>query len=469
MKENNMQLRTMSNRDDLLDKDVWKVEELGLNPSFVNSLYQLNFSKLSPLWFKQAVKKFVRFQSTRNSLSSCRSYIVQLIHFGTFLNLHHEGITPEKIDRRICVKFIEYLSQLDLSISTRITVLIHLRTFHQIMMQENWLPWSNIALIYSSDFPKRAEHIPRFIPESVLSQLQQNLYHLPEYTQRLINLLLETGRRISEICSLPFDCLELDDEKDAFLKVDDKKLKKSYLIPISLDCTKLIKEQQKYALKDADKQQQILYLFPSRRSGRTPHVAAPHIRKVLDKLAEKYSIKDVNGKLWHFHPHQFRHTVGTRMINAGVSQVIVQRYLGHESPEMTARYAHIHDETLKAAFHSYQSRLIDIHGKEHRVGQSTDDAKWLQYNMMAQALPNGICGLPSPQQRCPHANACLNCAHFCTNKQFLPQHRTQLEATNKIIKAAKTNGWQRQLEMNIAVKENLEKIIISLEEENRGD
>jgi integrase len=36
------------------------------------------------------------------------------------------------------------------------------------------------------------------------------------------------------------------------------------------------------------------------------------------------------------------------MINNGVPQHIVQRYLGHESPQMTAVYAHIHDSTAQA-------------------------------------------------------------------------------------------------------------------------
>ena len=135
---------------------------------------------------------------------------------------------------------------------------------------------------------------------------------------------------------------------------------------------------------------------------------------------------------------------------------------------MTARYAHIHNDTLKAAFQSYQTKLVDIRGEKYDVRNSQDDAKWLQHNVMAQALPNGICGLPSPQQRCPHANACLSCTNFRTHKEFLPQHRTQLGVTNKIIETAKEKGWNRQLEANLSVKENLERIITSLEEEKNG-
>ncbi len=35
----------------------------------------------------------------------------------------------------------------------------------------------------------------------------------------------------------------------------------------------------------------------------------------LDKLAVSHNIQDENGKLWRFESHQFRHTVGTEMIN----------------------------------------------------------------------------------------------------------------------------------------------------------
>lgn len=464
MRKINKQTQPIINRDELLEKDIWDVEDLGLTPDYLYSTYHLNFSKITPLWFKQAVKKFVRFQSTKRSLATCRSYITKLIHFGLFLSVHHKKITPQKINRQIILEFMEYMITTKLGVTTRALTLLHIRTFHQIVVQEKWLPWTESALIYFGDLPRTAEKIPRFIPETVLFQLQQHLRHLPEAMQNLITVLLETGRRISEVCSLPFNCIELDGEKDSFLKVDDKKLKKSYLIPISDSCVNAIKKQQMFLSKKYSERQE--YLFPSKAASRNPYITARNVHLVLNAFAENYSITNDDGKIWHFHAHQFRHTVGTRMINAGVSQVIVQRYLGHESPEMTARYAHIHNETLKAAFQTYQTKLVDIRGEKYSVPSSHDDAKWLQHNVMAQALPNGICGLPSPQQRCPHANACLSCTHFRTHKEFLPQHQKQLETTNKIIESAKKNGWQRQVDTNQAVKENLEKIITSLEVEN---
>lgn len=151
------------------------------------------------------------------------------------------------------------------------------------------------------------------------------------------------------------------------------------------------------------------------------------------------------------------------MINAGVSQPIVQRYLGHESPEMTSRYAYIHDRTLKKAFLEFQGNLVDVYGKttlDHHV--RNNEEQWLKQNIMAQVLPNGYCGLPAKQQRCPHANACLTCTSFRTDASFLQQHERQLQETNAILDTAKKYGWQRQVDMNHEVKINLETIIASL-------
>jgi len=87
------------------------------------------------------------------------------------------------------------------------------------------------------------------------------------------------------------------------------------------------------------------------------------VGKELNKLAAKHHIKGVDEKIWCIQPHQFRHTVGTRMINTGVPVHIVQRYLKHTSPEMTMNYAHLHNSTMKAEFAKFQGKMVDITGQ----------------------------------------------------------------------------------------------------------
>jgi hypothetical protein len=104
------------------------------------------------------------------------------------------------------------------------------------------------------------------------------------------------------------------------------------------------------------------------------------------------------------------------------------------------------------------------HGRQRDIEALENDALWLKKNIMAQALPNGLCTLPLQQKRCPHANACLSCGHFRTTQKHLPQHKVQLEQTVKFIEKAKAHGLTQQAETNEALKINLETIINRLED-----
>jgi hypothetical protein len=208
-------------------------------------------------------------------------------------------------------------------------------------------------------------------------------------------------------------------------------------------------------------------------------MSANNFNNVLKKLAYEKNICDESGKIYLFHSHQFRHTVGTSMINNGVPIHIVRRYLGHTSLEMTLRYAHIYDQTLKAEFAKYQNKMVDISGKvlqtenviaEMAEGINPDsiDEQWMKQNILAQALPNGFCSLPVVQGACPYgANKCLNCTHFKTDIRYLGKHKEHLERTSNIVEWAQQNQNSRRakeiLKENLPVKENLERIIITLE------
>ena len=130
---------------------------------------------------------------------------------------------------------------------------------------------------------------------------------------------------------------------------------------------------------------------------------------------------------------------------------------------------------LKNEFKKFNNTMIDINGKKFNdqdiiddltLGTSSDyiDAQWLKKNIAMQTLPNGLCSLPVVQGGCPHANACLTCPNFRTDRTFLPQHKEQLQRTEVVIETCQKNGWVRQLEMNERIKESLVKIITPLED-----
>lgn len=195
-------------------------------------------------------------------------------------------------------------------------------------------------------------------------------------------------------------------------------------------------------------------------------------RGALYRWLERCEIRDEHGRPVHLIPHQWRHTLGTRLINRDVPQEVVRRILDHDSPQMTAHYARLHDTTIRR--HWETARKIDISGTTVVLDpQSTlAEASWAKQRLgrATQALPNGFCGLPV-QKTCPHANACLTCPMFITTGEFLTQHREHRTQVLQIISAAEARRQTRLAQMNRQVAQNLDTIISTLEDEpgpNRG-
>ena len=456
------------------EKDIWDLRNLGIEFNQAKADYKLNFTTISQHWLRQAAKQFIKYYLANQSWSEGGSKLRAIKHFSQFIKNEHPFLQPEAINRCLIIDLIAYLATSFLANRTRRGILVNIRQFTNLCAREGWLPITKEQLIYDDDMPKDSKHVPRYIPQEVLTQLNQHIEGLPPYVKRLVLVIQGTGRRISEVCLLPFNPLLQDASGDWFLKHRQFKMNKEDTIPITRDIATVIQEQQQAVREDYGDSCELLFPNPpescvssgKRRKGKP--IYARHVNDCLNRLAKTHDIKDSSGQNWRFQSHQFRHTVGTSMINNGVPIHIVKRYLGHESFDMTMRYAHIHDKTLKEEFINFQEKIVDIAGqvmKSEDTPANNSDTQWMKKNVCFQSLPNGSCALPVIQS-CPHANACLTCTHFRTTTVYLNQHQEQLSRTQEMIQAAKEKGWQRQVEMNEQVAQNLQNIINALEVTN---
>src|SRR5258708_19297447 len=148
-------------------------------------------------------------------------------------------------------------------------------------------------------------------------------------------------------------------------------------------------------------------------------------RGALCRWLERCEIRDEYGRPVHLTPHQWRHTLGTRLINRDVPQHVVQKILDHDSPAMVAVYARLHDTTARP--HWENARKVNIAGDTVTLDPAGQvaDAAWARQRLgrATQALPNGYFGLPIPRA-CPPAHSGLTCPLFITTAQFPPQHPT---------------------------------------------
>ena len=175
------------------------------------------------------------------------------------------------------------------------------------------------------------------------------------------------------------------------------------------------------------------YLFvawQSNRNGARPY-SANTLRGLLRGLARELQIRDQQGRLVDFQrTHRMRHTRATELLNGGVPIHVVQRYLGHLSPEMTMRYADTLPKTHEREFLRFKKLGRD--GRELDLDPA-DIYEMVQLSRHTdRILPNGVCLLP-PLKRCERGNACLTCDHFATDARHLPELQVQLSETEALI------------------------------------
>jgi integrase/transposase-like protein len=459
------------------DYDVWTAEHLGYEKG-IHYHNKINFSYIQQSWLKYYFKKFILYlSSTRLAFSTLNGKVSEINIFSRFLKERSYQQEFEGINRNLIIQYFAYLKTNKYSYSQHTHCISTLKTFFE---TGTFNYWFNVepALIRPEDWSKKTKRLPRFIPEEVMIQLHQHLDSLPEPVMRMVLVDIECGFRIGELTRLKFDCLRSNGKEGWYVQYQMYKMNKEHTKPISNELAKVIQEQQTYIKKLFVAN--FSYLFCGRaRQNSDEFVPEPKLMtgqsfiNHLKRLAQQFDIRDNAGKVWNFQSHQFRHTVGTRMINAGVPQYIVQRYLGHESPEMTMTYAYIFDDTLRKEIEKYhESKVVNFQGEtveiEETILSSNDDLEWFKKNVQARALEHGYCARPKVLGSCdiPGFDGCYNCPHWRTNKNFLPILQDTLERTNKVLEKARNCGWELQVNKNEPIKHNLEKVIKSLEVES---
>ncbi len=447
--------------------DVWQAAELGVPAA--RGRASVSFTRIDPPWLREATKRWARHRlATGCAFSTILVDAFAIQHFSGFLAQHDPPVLhPEQIDRPLLERYLAWLGPVRLADSTKAQVRSHLRGLLEDNHRHGWVPAIPAeAVIYHDELlSSRRYSVPRFIPEYVMGQLEDddNLDRLQPRYRLLVVLITETGLRATDACTLRFDSLLTDSAGWPCLRFTSSKMRAEHLLPLSARAVEAIRTQQ--GLLTQTQPAAPAWLFPAASD---PGLQVPYkaLLRAFTVWQQRIGLHDEAGRPTHVTLHQLRHSLGTRLINAGVPQHVIQRLLTHASPRMTAVYAHLHDATLRAEFERYCQTRVDIEGRQLGFDPTavTADAEWVKHRLAraADTLPNGYCGRP-PQQDCPHPNACLTCPDFQTTAEFLPVHHQQAELTRELLDAAENAGRQRQAANHRTVLVNLDKIIASLQ------
>lgn len=160
----------------------------------------------------------------------------------------------------------------------------------------------------------------------------------------MLEICYSSGLRVSELINLKIGDLYFNDNVIRVLG----KGSKQRIVPVGSSAVKWVTEYLKHArpqLEKKNKSANIIFL-----NTRGMKLSRMGVWKIFDKYTKEAKItKEV-------HPHTFRHSFATHLLEGGADLRAVQEMLGHSDISTTQIYTHIDREFIKQVHRDYHPR-----------------------------------------------------------------------------------------------------------------
>lgn len=185
-----------------------------------------------------------------------------------------------------------------------------------------------------------------YLPEVLTKKDMEELLTAPDITKRggfrdrcILELLYAAGLRVSELCQLALDDLDLQQG----ILIAHGKGSKDRFVPIHNLMQKLLSE---YIAQWRQQFRPVCRKLFLNRSGQG--LTRQYIWKMIKKYVTQCDLKT------SISPHTFRHTFATHLLEGGADLRVVQMLLGHADISATEIYTHVQ-----------KSQLMELHKKLH--------------------------------------------------------------------------------------------------------
>ena len=437
------------------ERNIWYRDQLPLKKEQIdlsNNVISLRFEFARNPEDRKCIKLFLRYvlENRETCFSTLSSYHASIKEFVQWLQEHDQ--TFLRATRDDVKAYWEYMEK-KVSHSTFDSRVSHLFRAYEYLQLRGLVTFNPV--LYTDRHRDPYHYRLASVDDQTIIQIFSALHLIKPRLVTIFLLVYSTGMRISEACLIRNDCL-LSNEKGCFVMYYCQKMKKDVMSPI---CPALYKRIEKEVQANADLEWDEEYLFW--RAPHKPYLAAT-FRDQFNEELKKLGVCDSNGQPYIFKPHDLRHTIATKLYKSGSTIAVIQKLLHHVSIEMSLAYVESSMDYMK----TQHTKYLNYRGEDVPIEHDTERLQWLRNNIHAQALPNGICGLPVEMGECPHRNACLDgCPYFKTSGEYLEIHRSHLAGMEEYINQCTHNGWKGQLEGAQRIRDNLKAIIRRLQNE----
>ena len=214
---------------------------------------------------------------------------------------------------------------------------------------------TNNALCSGPAFKIKAPEVANKVTETLSNDQLKRLLNVLDKSENiqvsnLLKLAMVTGMRRGELFRLEWRDFDFE---SGIIHLRNPKGKQDVFIPLN--------DQARAILEGHPHTEGSQYVFPGSDGGqrKTVQAACRKVRKDA-QLPENFRMV-----------HGLRHFYASSLVNAGVDLYAVQQLLGHKSPVVTTRYAHLNNERLKSA----SAKIGDLLDEAQKNNQDAEKSK----------------------------------------------------------------------------------------------
>jgi len=259
--------------------------------------------------------------------------------------LEEKGInSPDYIKSEHIREFVTVLRDTGLMISSVIRNLSSIKNFHRFMVNED-ISSNNPSL--HIDTPKEPHTYPAVMTVGEI----ERLFSVPDpdtdlgkRDRAMLEIMYACGLRISELLTLEYNSVIFP---EGIVRVIGKR-NKERIVPIGSSALNSLRKYMtdvRPGLASKGKTKSVLFL-----NSRGNKMSRMGFWKIVRKYVQSANLSiDI-------HPHTFRHSFATHLLEGGADLRSVQEMLGHADITTTQIYTHIDREHLKQVYRQYHPR-----------------------------------------------------------------------------------------------------------------
>lgn len=254
------------------------------------------------------------------SFSTITSYVSDIQGWLKFLSTESVFLEGEEGLQKNLLEYLAHRGDHGSKGTTLVRIVSSVRSFFTYLIRMEILP--DTILLGLEGF-KKSTNLPRVLSWPQVQKLLKNVKTPLEST--IVKILVFLGLRVSELVQLRRNNWNFD--KKTLLVVGKGNKERILPVPEILweDFNKIESTSE--------------WMFPGRRKG--DHFTRMSVWNLVQKLAKRCDIGE------HLHPHIFRHTLATRLLEKGMDIFYIKELLGHADISSTEIYMHVRPNRLQ--------------------------------------------------------------------------------------------------------------------------